>query len=93
MPPRRPEPVDEPPDAPELPDGPITDGEVIGGIRRMAHGDTADTTRLRAWELLGRAIGLFKDSPSDGGAPVVRLTPPLDQPSAAQSQEAIDDVD
>ncbi len=93
MPPPRPEPAEEPPEPPELPDGPITDGEVIGGIRRMAHGDIADTTRLRAWELLGRAIGLFKDSPTDGGAPVVRLTPPLDEPAEPQSQETADDLD
>ena len=91
MPPRRPEPASDHDEHGDVPDGPITDGEVIGGIRRMAHGDTADTTRLRAWELLGRAIGLFKDSPSEGGAPVVRLTPPLDQPAEAQGQEASDD--
>ena len=63
----------------ETPDGPITKSEVIAGIRRMAYGETADTTRLRAWELLGRTIALFKDSPTDGRAPVVRLTPELSQ--------------
>ena len=74
----------------EIPNGPVTDDEVIGGIRRMAHGETADTTRLRAWELLGKTIGLFKDGPPEGGAPVVRLTPPLDQ-SATNETEAVDD--
>ena len=72
----------------EIPDGPITKSEVIAGIRRMAYGETADTTRLRAWELLGRTIALFKDSPSDGGAPVVRLTPELSQlPGVAVREE------
>ncbi len=81
MPKSSPEPV-------EIPDGPITEAEVIAGIRRMAYGETADTTRLRAWELLGRTIALFKDGPTDGGAPVVRLTPELSQlPPATEDDE------
>ena len=81
MPKSSPEPV-------EIPDGPITEAEVIAGIRRMAYGETADTTRLRAWELLGRTIALFKDGPTDGGAPVVRLTPELSQlPPSTENDE------
>ena len=76
----------------EIPDGPVTDDEVIGGIRRMAHGETADTTRLRAWELLGKTIGLFRDGPAEGGAPVVRLTPPLDEPPIDE-RGAVDDAE
>ena len=76
-----------------VPEGPVTEAEVIGGIRRMAHGETADTTKLRAWELLGRVIGLFKESSADGGATVVRLTPPLESalpPEDARREEAGD---
>ncbi len=78
---------------PEPPDGPVTDDEVISGIRRMAHGDTADTTRLRAWELLGKTIGLFRDAASEGGAPVVRLTPALDETSEAADVAEPSEVD
>ena len=74
----------------EIPDGPITKREVIAGIRRMAYGETADTTRLRAWELLGRTIALFKDSPTDGGAPVVRLTPELSQRTGAAVRDEVE---
>ena len=84
MPKSSPEPV-------EIPDGPITEAEVIAGIRRMAYGETADTTRLRAWELLGRTIALFKDGPTDGGAPVVRLTPELSHlpPSTEDNEQEV----
>ena len=85
-----PKPPPERPDSPEIPDGPVTGPEVIGGIRRMAHGETADTTRLRAWELLGRVIGLFKDAPTEGGVPVVRLTPPLDDAPSDAPEDSHD---
>ena len=62
-----------------LAEGPISEAEIINGIREIAYGDAPENTRLRAWELLGKIKGLFKDGPTDGGAPVVRLTPPLDE--------------
>ncbi len=74
----------------DIPSGPVTDDEVIGGIRRMAHGETADTTKLRAWELLGRIIGLFSESAGDGGATVIRLTPSLDHSPQLESEEGDD---
>lgn len=72
------------------PDSPVSEAEIINGIRAIAYGDAPENTRLRAWELLGKITGLFKDGPTDGGAPVVRLTPPLDEPHAEES-EASDD--
>ncbi len=67
-----------PPDGLDVPGGPATRDEVMGGIRRLAYHASSETVSLRAWELMGRDIGMFKDAPGDGGAPVVRMTPPLD---------------
>ena len=52
---------------------------VLSGILAMATAEkTADTTRLRAWELLGRHLGLFREQSSEGDAPaIVRHTPSL----------------
>lgn len=52
---------------------------VLDGILAMATAaKTADTTRLRAWELLGRHLGLFRDaSPSSEPPQIVRHTPSL----------------
>lgn len=73
-------------------EGPVTEDEVLRGIRWLAYEASSETVSLRAWELMGRHIGMFKDSPSDGGAPVVRLTPPLDRPPA-DGVESHDDVE
>lgn len=57
----------------------LTPDLVLSGILDMATADkTADTTRLRAWELLGRHLGLFREPTSepDGGV-IVRYTPSL----------------
>ena len=69
---------ESPLDEVEIPDGPVTEAEVLRGIRRLAYGASSENVSLRGWELMGRHIGMFKDSVSEGGAPVVRLTPPLD---------------
>ena len=78
-----------PPDGLDVPGGPATRDAVMGGIRRLAYHASSETVSLRAWELLGRDIGMFKDAPGDGGAPVVRMTPPLDpEPSDRLDQGA-----
>ncbi len=77
-------------DAP-IPQGPVTKTEVMRGIRRLAYGASSENVSLRAWELMGKDIGMFRDNPSDGGAPVVRLTPALDVTPADRSER--DDVD
>ena len=71
-------------------DSPVSEAEIINGIREIAYGDAPENTRLRAWELLGKITGLFKDGPTDGGAPVVRLTPPLDEPPTEELEAAND---
>lgn len=75
----------------EIPNGPVTETEVLRGIRRLAYGASSETVSLRGWELMGRHIGMFKDSPLEGGAPVVRLTPPLDLRASTGSEAVNDD--
>ena len=71
-------------DAVDVPEGPVTRSEVIQGIRHLAYRAESESVQLRAWEVMGRDIGMFKESTPDGGVPVVRLTPPLDQPAGAR---------
>lgn len=66
-------------DEDDYPVGPVTKTEVMHGIRRLAYGASSENVSLRAWELMGKDIGMFRDAPSDGGVPVVRLTPALDE--------------
>ena len=72
-------------DAVEIPEGPVTRSEVIQGIRRLAYRSASENVQLRAWEVMGRDIGMFKESTPEGGVPVVRLTPPLDQPPGTRA--------
>ena len=74
----------------EIPEGPVTRNEVIQGIRHLAYRGESENVQLRAWEIMGKDIGMFKESTPDGGVPVVRLTPPLDQPARSKSG-AVDD--
>lgn len=62
----------------EVPHGPATREEVMAGIRRLAYEASSETVCLRAWELMGKDIGMFKDASGEGGAPVVRMTPSLE---------------
>lgn len=62
----------------DIPRGPATREEVMAGIRRLAYEASSETVSLRAWELMGKDIGMFKDAPGEGGAPVVRMTPSLE---------------
>ncbi len=71
----------------QIPEGAVSEAEVINGIREIAYSSATDNTRLRAWELLGKINGLFRDGASDGGAPVIRLTPPL-----SGSREAVEEA-
>ena len=57
--------------------GVVTVDDVLLGIRALASDADSETVRLRSWELLGKHLGMFRDSASEGGAPVVRRTPPL----------------
>lgn len=75
---------DQEQDAVEIPEGPVTRSEVIQGIRHLAYRGVSESVQLRAWEVMGRDIGMFKEHTPDGGVPVVRLTPPLDQPAGAR---------
>lgn len=75
---------DQEQDAVEIPEGPVTRNEVIQGIRQLAYRGVSESVQLRAWEVMGRDIGMFKEHTPDGGVPVVRLTPPLDQPAGAR---------
>lgn len=75
---------DQEQDAVEIPEGPVTRKEVIQGIRQLAYRGISESVQLRAWEVMGRDIGMFKESTPDGGVPVVRLTPPLDQPAGGR---------
>ncbi len=61
----------------EIPRGPATREEVMAGIRRLAYCASSENVSLRAWELMGKDIGMFRDAPDEGGAPVVRMTPSL----------------
>jgi len=73
-------------EAVQIPQGPVTRSEVIQGIRSLAYRGESESVQLRAWEIMGRDIGMFKDSAPEGGAPVVRVTPPLDEPADAGSR-------
>jgi len=77
---------DQKQEAVEIPQGPVTRSEVIQGIRKLAYRGESENVQLRAWEIMGRDIGMFKDSTPEGGAPVVRVTPPLSEPADAGSK-------
>ena len=54
-----------------------SDAQIIRGILALTDESHPAGTRLRAWELLGRRRGLFREQPNSQTAPVVRRTPPL----------------
>lgn len=68
----------------------VTREEVLTGIRRLAHEADSENVRLRAWELMGRDIGMFRDAQDDGGAPVIRLTPELNAAVPIQELRSAD---
>ena len=56
----------------------IRPDDVLEGILKIAQAEKgSEAARLRAWEMLGKHIGMFRDGPARG-APVVRATPSLD---------------
>ncbi|MCY3569048.1 MAG: hypothetical protein OXH38_10500 [Chloroflexi bacterium] len=71
--------------------GRVTREEVLSGIRRLAHEADSENVRLRAWELMGRDIGMFRDAQDDGGATVIRLTPELNAAAGSQGDRSNDD--
>jgi len=68
----------------------VTREEVLTGIRRLAHEADSENVRLRAWELMGRDIGMFRDAQDDGGATVIRLTPELNAAASDQHDRSAD---
>ncbi len=68
----------------------VTREEVLTGIRRLAHEADSENVRLRAWELMGRDIGMFRDQQDAGGAPVIRLTPELNTAASVQDERSAD---
>ncbi len=69
----------------------VTREEVLAGIRLLAREADSENVRLRAWELMGRDIGMFRDSQDDGGVPVIRLTPDLSSAAAGDDDRSADD--